>query len=179
MYAHYLIFLLDCVWWWRCMLKPERWGGSVDVICWLPPPPPLRCPDMTHFTDDCAFTINTQAISLCIIAAHLLCCHRIVSLWQSTTWRSPCLSRSNTWLFSSSWNPSAHLAIVFVLWRYPPSGADITGQREEEVGRQHQEKWTGQEFGKSQRVVENREKWRKLVAKSSLVPQRPSRLRDW
>ena len=38
--------------------------------------------------------------------------------------------------------------------------------------------WTGLEFGKSQRVVEDREKWRKLVAKSSVVPQRPSRLRD-
>ena len=37
--------------------------------------------------------------------------------------------------------------------------------------------WTGLEFGKSQRAVENRE-WRKLVAKSSVVPQRPSRLRD-
>ena len=38
--------------------------------------------------------------------------------------------------------------------------------------------WTGLEFTKSQRAVENREKWRKLVAKSSVVPQRPSRLRD-
>ena len=38
--------------------------------------------------------------------------------------------------------------------------------------------WTGLEFGKSQRTMENREKWRKLVAKSSVVPQRPSRLRD-
>ena len=38
--------------------------------------------------------------------------------------------------------------------------------------------WTGLEFGKSQRAVENREKWRKLVAKSYVVPQRPSRLRD-
>ena len=37
--------------------------------------------------------------------------------------------------------------------------------------------WTGLEFGKSQRSVENSEKWRKLVAKSSVVPQRPSRLR--
>ena len=34
------------------------------------------------------------------------------------------------------------------------------------------------EFAKSQRVVENREKCRKLAAKSSVVPQRPSRLRD-
>ena len=38
--------------------------------------------------------------------------------------------------------------------------------------------WTGPEFAKSQRAVENREKWRKLVSKSSVVPQRPSRLRD-
>ena len=37
--------------------------------------------------------------------------------------------------------------------------------------------WTGLEFVKSQRAVENREKWRKLVAKSSVVPQQPSRLR--
>ena len=38
--------------------------------------------------------------------------------------------------------------------------------------------WTGLEFGRSQRAVENRRKWRKLVAKSCVVPQRPSRLRD-
>ena len=38
---------------------------------------------------------------------------------------------------------------------------------------------TGLEFAKSKRAVENREKCRKLVAKSSVVPQRPSRLRDW
>ena len=35
--------------------------------------------------------------------------------------------------------------------------------------------WTGLEFAKSQRAVENRETWRKLAAKSSVVPQRPSR----
>ena len=38
--------------------------------------------------------------------------------------------------------------------------------------------WTGLEFSKSQRAVENRGKWRKLVAKSSVVPKGPSRLRD-
>ena len=37
---------------------------------------------------------------------------------------------------------------------------------------------TGLEFGKSQRAVENREKWRNLVAKSFVVPQRSSRFRD-
>ena len=31
--------------------------------------------------------------------------------------------------------------------------------------------WTGLEFAKSQRAVENKEKWRKLVAKSSVVPK--------
>ena len=39
-------------------------------------------------------------------------------------------------------------------------------------------KWTDLEFSKSQRAVENREKWRKLVAKLSVVPQQPSQLRD-
>ena len=38
--------------------------------------------------------------------------------------------------------------------------------------------WTGLEFAKSRSAVGNREKWRKLVAKSSVVPQQPSRLRD-
>ena len=31
--------------------------------------------------------------------------------------------------------------------------------------------WTGLEFTKSQRAVEDREKWRKLVANSSVLPQ--------
>ena len=39
--------------------------------------------------------------------------------------------------------------------------------------------WTGLEFSKSQRAVENKKKWKKLVVKSSVVSQRPSRLRDW
>ena len=34
------------------------------------------------------------------------------------------------------------------------------------------------EFAKSQRAVEVRGKWRKLVVKSSVVPQRPPRFRD-
>ena len=38
--------------------------------------------------------------------------------------------------------------------------------------------WTGLEFAKSQKTVENGEKWRKLVVKSSVVPQRSPRLRD-
>ena len=36
--------------------------------------------------------------------------------------------------------------------------------------------WTGLEFGRSQRAMENREKWRKLVVKTLVVPQQPLRL---
>ena len=57
-------------------------------------------------------------------------------------------------------------------------------QKEEEVGMDIRE-WTGLEFAKSQGAVENKENWREkkkkktqLVAKSSVVPQRPPRLRD-
>ena len=39
-------------------------------------------------------------------------------------------------------------------------------------------KWTGLEFARPQRAVENRGKWRKLVKKSSVAPNRPPRLRD-
>ena len=39
---------------------------------------------------------------------------------------SPSFSRSNTWPLSSSWNPSAHLAIVFELLGHPPSDAVLT-----------------------------------------------------
>ena len=34
----------------------------------------------------------------------------------------------------------------------------------------HIREWAGLEFAKSQRAVENKERWRKLVAKSSVVP---------
>ena len=58
----------------------------------------------------------------------------------------------------------------------------VKGERKQDGQRKRWEdnirEWTGVEFGKSQRAVENREKWRKLVAKSSVVPQRPPLLRD-
>ena len=38
--------------------------------------------------------------------------------------------------------------------------------------------WTGLEFAKSQRAVEKREKYRKLIVKSFVVPKRPSLLSD-
>ena len=74
-----------------------------------------------------------------------------------------------------------------LLWTDPGSGKNHlarhsergkkTRRAKEEVGRQHQ----GMDRPGVWQVpegMENREKWRKLVAKSSVVPQRPSRLRD-
>ena len=68
-------------------------------------------------------------------------------------------------------------------WPKPSCKAQWKGGRRQGGQRKRWEdnirEWTGLEFGKSQRAVENREKWRKLVAKASVVPQRPLRLRDW
>ena len=67
------------------------------------------------------------------------------------------------------WSGQTHLA------RHNERGKK-TLQTEEEVGRQHQE--IGLEFGKSQRAAENRKRRGKQVVKSTVVPQRPPRLRD-
>ena len=48
----------------------------------------------------------------------------------------------------------------------------MTKETEEKMENNIRE-WTGLEFGKSQRAVKNRGKWRKLIANSSVVPQRP------
>ena len=50
--------------------------------------------------------------------------------------------------------------------------------RQREMWEDNFREWTDLEFGKSQRAVENREKWRKMVAKSSVVPQQSLRLRN-
>ena len=53
----------------------------------------------------------------------------------------------------------------------------MKGERRQDRQRKSSEdnirEWTGLEFAKSQKAVENREKWRKLVVKSSVAPQRP------
>ena len=38
--------------------------------------------------------------------------------------------------------------------------------------------WTGMVFGDSLRAAEDREGWKGIVAMSSVVPRRPTRLRD-
>ena len=55
------------------------------------------------------------------------------------------------------------------------------GRRQGRQGKRWEDnigKWTGLDFGRSQRTVKNRKNWRKLVAISSVAPQQPSRLRD-
>ena len=81
-----------------------------------------------------------------------------------------------------------HAAVVWTCLSFIKSGQNHRARHSERGKKTRQTKkswednireWTGLELGKSQRAMENREKWRKLVAKSSVVPQRPSRLRDW
>ena len=69
---------------------------------------------------------------------------------------------------------------VHQVWPKPSCKAQWKGEEDRQRKRWEDNirEWTGLEFGRSQRAVESREKWRKLVAKSSVVPQRPSQLRD-
>jgi hypothetical protein len=39
--------------------------------------------------------------------------------------------------------------------------------------------WTDMGYGDLERAVENRERWRKFAATSTVVPQIPHGLRDW
>ena len=71
---------------------------------------------------------------------------------------------------------------VHHVWLKPSCNAQCKGGRRQ--GRQRKRwvdnirEWTGLEFAKSQMAVENREKRRKLVVNSSVVPQRPAQSRD-
>ena len=59
-----------------------------------------------------------------------------------------------------------------------PISQSASDKKKKKKGRQKNkrgdniEEWTSLEFAKSKRAVENREKWRKLVMKSFVAPQR-------
>ena len=105
-------------------------------------------------------------------------CYRRGSPYQDpagnwTTWRSPD-DRKET-----------QTAVVRLCLPFIRSGQNHLARHSERVKKTRRTRkrwednireWTGLQFSKSQRAVENREKWRKLVAKSSVVP---SRLRNW
>ena len=74
-----------------------------------------------------------------------------------------------------------HISRLFGLTKTILQGT-VLGRRKQGRQRKRWEnnimEWAGLEFAKSQRAVENRGKWRKLVKKSSVAPHRPPRLRD-
>ena len=102
---------------------------------------------------------------------------------------SPCQDPAGIWttLSSPDDRKETQTAVVWSCFPFIRPGQNHLARRSERGRRQGGQMkrwednirgWTGPEFTKSQRAVENREKWRKLVAKSSVVPQRPSRLMD-
>ena len=103
---------------------------------------------------------------------------------------SPCQDPAGNWTTWGSPDDHKEMQIAVVWSRFPVIRSDQNhlarhSERGRRQGRQRKRwegnirKWAGLEFGKSQRAVENRGKWRKLVAKSSVMPQRPLQLRDW
>ena len=74
------------------------------------------------------------------------------------------------------------MSLIHQVWPKPSCKAQCKGEEDKADKTKRWEdnirEWTGLEFAKSQRAVEKREKWRKLVTKSSAVPQQPLWLRD-
>ena len=113
--------------------------------------------------------------------ARLLVVHHRVSHGQSTTWRSPSLSTIREWTglyYLTEPIPLHHQGMDRPVQPdgahpSPPSGNGqaCTTWRSPSLCKIRE--WTGLEFAKSQRAVENGGTWRKPVAKSSVVPQRP------
>ena len=86
----------------------------------------------------------------------------------------------------TSYHKDTQIAVAWscLLFRSVQSHLARHSERGRRQGRQEKRwedirEWTGLEFAKSQRAVENREIWRKLVVKSSVLPQWPSQLWDW
>ena len=101
---------------------------------------------------------------------------------------SPCQDPAGSWITQRPDNcKETQTAMVWSCFPFIGSGRTILqgtvkgGRRQ---GRQRKRwednirEWTGLECSRSLKAVENREKWRKQVVKSSVVPQQPSQLRD-
>ena len=54
----------------------------------------------------------------------------------------------------------------------------MKGERQRKRWEDNIKEWMGMGFGDSLRAAEDREGWKGIVATSSVVPRRPSRLRD-
>ena len=94
-------------------------------------------------------------------------------------WRSLCQDPAGslaTRRLLTSW-PSHSSGLAKIIMQGTAKGRRRQGRQKKRWGGNIR-KWTCLEFTKFQRAVESREEWRKLGVKSSVVPQRPSRLRD-
>ena len=143
------------------------------------------------------FAIPRIHLSLLVIGASWWCVAHCWDVWRPYRTKTmlptrksvPTSSRQldHTKTSWPSWRDANYsgmdMSVVHQVWLKPSCNVQWKGGRRR--GRQRKSlednirEWTGLEFANSQRAVENRENWRKLVVQSSVVPQRPSRLRDW
>ena len=138
-----------------------------------------------HFYQCCCFCCTTAAPQLCVWK-----CSPISWGWYELCyqWGSPCQDPAGNWI---TWRPldphkEMQTAVVWSCLPFIGSGQNHLAMHSERGKKTRQtkmreesiRKWTGLELAKSQRTVKNREKLRKLVVKSSVVPKWPSRLRD-
>ena len=124
-------------------------------------------------------------------ATEMKCYRKILHVIQMPCYQrgSPCQDPAGNWTTRkpSDDRRETQTAAVWSCLPFITSGQNHLARHSERGRRQGRQRkrwkdnireWTGLEFGKSQKTVENGEEWRKLVAKSSLVPKRPPRLRD-
>ena len=130
-------------------------------------------------------------VCMCKCVHMCMCVHMCVCIHVYFQRGSPCQDPAGNW---TTRRPPDHrketqTAVVRSCLPFVRSGKTILqctvkGRRRQGGQRKRWEdnirEWTGLEFGKFQKAVENRKIWRekKLVAKSSVKPQRPSWLRD-
>ena len=139
--------------------------------------------------ESCTLTAEPQRR---IQAMEMRCCRKILHI----SYKRPCYQRrspcqdptgNRTTRRPPDHRKKAQTAMVWSCLPFIRSGQNHLERHSEsgkKQGRQRNKwednigEWTGLECAKSQRAVENREIWKTLFAKSSVVPQRPSRLRD-
>ena len=132
-------------------------------------------------TEELVDSLTLNAQSTAVIPGETWVIQPQVTCYQP---RSPCQDPAGNW---TTQRPPDHRKETHTVSR--SSGlaktilqGTVTGGRRQGRQRKRWEdnirEWTGLEFAKSQRAVENREKWRKLGAKSSVVPQQPSWLQE-
>ena len=97
---------------------------------------------------------------------------------------SPCQDPAGSWTTRRppDYRKEAQTVVIWSCLLFIRSGQNHLARHSKRGRRQGRQRkrwednireWTGLQFGKSDRAVENGEKWRKLVAKSSVVPQQP------